>query len=96
MKKRSLIITAVVIGIILLLVVFYFFKPCTVSFDTKGGTIYKSIQIKKGSTISKPSDPVMEGYTFKGWYLNDEEYDFSKKITSDIMLTAKWEENSDK
>ena len=94
MMKKPLIIAAVVIGVVLLLVVFYFFKPCTVSFDTKGGTIYQSVQVRKGNKINKPNDPVMDGYTFKGWYLNDEEYDFSKEVNGDIMLTAKWEENS--
>ena len=32
-----------------------------------------------------------EGYKFLGWYLNDELYDFTTPITSDITLIAKWD-----
>lgn len=32
-----------------------------------------------------------EGYTFIGWYLGEELYDFTTAVTSDITLVAKWE-----
>ena len=37
-----------------------------------------------------------EGYEFKGWYeaKADTPYDFSKKVTKDITLYAKWEEEA--
>ena len=31
-----------------------------------------------------------EGYNFEGWYLNDKEFDFDTKITSNLTLTAKY------
>ena len=43
-----------------------------------------------GHKISRPEDPVLEGYTFFGWYLNEEEFDFEKEITQDIVLEARW------
>ena len=63
----------------------------TISFDTDGGSTIDSIVIKTGDTISKPDTPKKEGYTFKGWYIGEEEFDFSKPITEEITLKAKWE-----
>ena len=34
---------------------------------------------------------VREGYTFKGWFNGDEEFNFDTPITADITLTARWE-----
>lgn len=65
----------------------------TISFDTDGGSNIDSIVIKIGDTISKPDTPTKEGYTFKGWYIDEEEFDFSNPITEEITLKAKWEEN---
>jgi len=44
-------------------------------------------------TVTKPVDPVVDGYTFKGW-LNedDEEFDFDTPIKEDIILIADLEE----
>ena len=65
----------------------------TISFDTDGGSNIDSIVIKIGDTISKPDTPTKEGYTFKGWYIDEEEFDFSNPITEEITLKARWEEN---
>ena len=35
-----------------------------------------------------------EGHTFKGWLLNNAEYDFTVPVTEDIILVAKWEINT--
>ena len=51
----------------------------TVTFNSNGG-----------SKVSKPTNPTRSGYTFKGWYLSDSAYDFSKAVTKNITLTAKW------
>lgn len=64
-----------------------------VTFDSDGGTLINSIEVKKGKTISKPSDPTKEGYTFVGWYLDDEIFDFNISLKEDITLTAKWNIN---
>ncbi len=47
---------------------------------------------KKDGTVSLPTEePSREGYRFVGWYYNDEPFDFSTKVTSNITLVAKWE-----
>ena len=82
----SLIIVSVV------LLVMYWQKTFTVTFDTKGGTIYKAVEVRPNANVIKPLDPVMEGYTFDGWYIGttDTKFDFNSKIASDITITAKW------
>ena len=64
----------------------------TVTFDSNGGSKIRSKRVGENGNVIKPNNPTREGYTFLGWYYNDEEFDFNTKITSDITLTAKWEE----
>lgn len=45
------------------------------------------------SITTKPTDPVREGYTFKGWMLNGNPFDFNTLITKSITLAASWEIN---
>ena len=63
----------------------------TVTFDSEGGSEIRSKKVGENGSVIEPSAPTKEGYTFLGWYLNDEKFDFNTKITSDITLTAKWE-----
>lgn len=46
-----------------------------------------------GDEVIELLDPTKTGYTFKGWYLDDEVTKITElsNITSDITLTAKWE-----
>lgn len=62
----------------------------TITFNSDGGTAINNKKVKENGSVIKPADPVKEGYTFDGWYLNDEKFDFNTKITSNITLTAKW------
>lgn len=41
--------------------------------------------------LSRPEDPVREGYTFDGWYAGDAAFDFTAPITGHITLTAHWQ-----
>ncbi len=43
------------------------------------------------SKITKPADPVKEGYFFDCWTYNGEEFDFNTAITAPTVLQAKWE-----
>ena len=63
----------------------------TVTFNTDGGSSVSSQTIEEGKTATKPSDPKKDNYKFIGWYLNGASYDFSKSITGNITLNAKWE-----
>ena len=39
----------------------------------------------------KPTDPIMEGHEFQGWYTSDgKEYDFEQIVTKSDILYAKW------
>ncbi len=47
--------------------------------------------VTKGEKVTKPTDPVKDGYIFDGWYIDDEKWVFSGyTITSDITLTARF------
>lgn len=95
MKKSWI---AVLIAFIALVLVFIFANTRSnnveVSFDSLGGTKVETIKVKKNSTITKPENPSKEGYTFISWMLDGEEFDFNTKITKNIKLTAKWEEDT--
>ena len=51
----------------------------------------QKVQVEDGKTIAQPADPVKEGYKFIGWYVGDEKYDFSKPVTSDLTIEARFE-----
>lgn len=69
---------------------------CTVTFDTgDGGSAVESQTVNINACATKPEDPTREGYTFKGWLLNGEAYDFGTPVTGTITLTASWEKNAD-
>lgn len=63
---------------------------CMVTFMNLG-TSFKTEVIESGKKVAEPTSPTRNGYMFSGWYDNNSKFDFSKPITSDIILTAKWE-----
>lgn len=68
-----------------------------VKFDTQGGSSVNGQTPASGSTVTKPTDPTREGYTFAGWYTDEactKAYDFSVAVTADITLYAKWIKNA--
>lgn len=58
--------------------------------DGESSNILKVEYLKK---VEKPDDPKKVGYTFKGWFNREEEFNFETPITENIKLTAKWETN---
>ena len=65
----------------------------TVTFDTNGGSKVNSQTIPYGKTAKTPAIPAKTGYTFAGWYLEGEKFNFSTPVTKDMTLTAKWTAN---
>lgn len=97
-KKKFIALGSVLAVLVIVLVIILTLpsKSYKVSFDTNGGNEIKEITVKKDETIELPKDPVKEGYLFKGWLLDDKEFDKDTKITEDIKLTAKWVEEDKK
>ena len=66
----------------------------TVSFDLNGqtGTAPAAQTVYEGDPATKPADPTAKGYTFIGWYdANGNAFDFTKPVTANTTLYAKWE-----
>lgn len=60
----------------------------------------RSSKIRKGSTVSKPSDPKRKDYDFKGWYYSEDnsdsdKFDFDDTIDEDLTLYAHWKLDED-
>ena len=62
----------------------------TVTFNSDGGSAVDAQTIDEGESAIKPTDPTKVGYTFGGWTLNGNAYDFATPVTSDIELVAVW------
>ena len=65
----------------------------TVIFDSNEGTIVESIIEDYDVVINKPINPTRDGYSFDGWYMDNEfamPYTFSRMPAEDITLYAKW------
>ena len=64
----------------------------TVTFDAANGTQATDSSVAWGKAVAKPANPVWEGRSFLGWYVqgSDEKYDFSAPVISDITLEAHW------
>ncbi|MBI0145346.1 MULTISPECIES: RCC1 domain-containing protein [Bifidobacterium] len=65
----------------------------TVRFDTGGGSPEPTDQnfTTPYGRVKRPSpDPTLEGYLFDGWFIGEIAYDFSKPVTQNLTLTAKW------
>ena len=74
----------------------YIKVPFTVTFNSDGGSQVEPQIVQSGSLVSKPDDPVKDGFTFIGWYYIYEEnnfaFNFDEMIVNwDITLTAVWE-----
>ena len=66
----------------------------TVSFDSNGGSDVDSQQVEYKDTASQPDNPTLDGYTFQGWTLDGDPYDFNTPVTSSITLKALWSKNT--
>ena len=97
MDKKKILITVVsIIAVILAIVIAFIVNKdkkiitYNVSFETDGGTIVNMQTINEGDKVTKPVDPLKEGYIFVEWTYQGVTYDFSLEVTSDLVLKAKW------
>ena len=66
-----------------------------VTFNSNGGSRVNAIKdVEYDSLISKPRNPSLEGYNFKGWFKDKDlnyAWDFANdRVTGDITLYARW------
>lgn len=72
-------------------------KDYEVSFVTEHGKTPTSQNVKYNGTATNPGELTAEGYTFDDWYTDDTystKFDFTKPITGDTKVYAKWEKNT--
>ncbi|MBQ8526688.1 MAG: InlB B-repeat-containing protein [Clostridia bacterium] len=70
----------------------------TVKFEANGGTTVANKTVTRNSKVSEPAAPEKEGYTFMGWFRDEEltsAYDFESKVTKNFTIYAKWEKVDD-
>lgn len=91
-KNISIILCLSILGLLIFVIysMFFNFVSYDVTFNTDGGTDVFLQNISDNSYIEKPIDPLKEGYIFEGWYYNNQIFNFNDKVTSDMVLVAKW------
>ncbi|MEG1609117.1 MAG: leucine-rich repeat protein, partial [Clostridia bacterium] len=95
MKHKLFIVIAITILIITCCLSIFGCKPTmlTVQFKTLGADAIADVTIKKGDTLTLPTDPTIQYRDFLGWYTDEKltvAFDTQQKITSNITLYAKW------
>lgn len=64
----------------------------TVTFNTDGGSEIAPVEVLEGQKVSKPANPVKEGFKFIEWQLDGKPFTFDDAVTKDITLKATWME----
>jgi uncharacterized repeat protein (TIGR02543 family) len=66
----------------------------TVTFESNGGSYVEPQTVISGGKAAEPQGVSNTGYTFYGWYTDndafDDKWDFNSAVTKDITLHAKW------
>lgn len=72
-------------------------EDCTVTFDSNGGSDVDPQQVPYGQPASQPKDPTRKGYTFAGWYGDEDcetRWDFATPVRQNLTLYADWTANT--
>lgn len=65
-----------------------------ITFDPNNGEATWTERVREGEKVNKPADPIKANHTFIAWQFNGEDYNFNTSVMANMMLIAKWEENS--
>ncbi len=65
------------------------------TFVADGEEIYFGVYEANEEIGELPAGPEVEGYTFAGWYVNDEKIDSSYTLNADADIVAMWYKDSD-
>ena len=66
-------------------------KEYKVEFDANGGTGVEAQYVVKGGLVTAPQDPTRDGYTFLGWFYNEDKFSFETPVKGAMTLVAHWE-----
>jgi uncharacterized repeat protein (TIGR02543 family) len=69
----------------------------TITYQTNGGSQISNVTKKYNEKLSEPINPVRAGYTFEGWYSDDQltaKYSFTTMPAKNLILYAKWTANT--
>jgi len=64
-------------------------------FETNSSSFVPTEEITVGAKVTKPTDPTKSGYTFEGWYSDEDlttAWDFDTIPEANVTLYAKWSE----
>lgn len=71
-------------------------SECTVHFESNGGSSVDDQVVQYGEKITRPDDPIRDGFRFEGWYKDinkTEAWDFENDVVQGNMtLYAAWKE----
>src|SRR5690606_6314213 len=62
----------------------------TVTFDTVGAEAIAAVDILEGNKLTAPTAPTKDNFSFEGWTLDGELFDFDTPVTADFELKAKF------
>lgn len=65
----------------------------TVTIEPNNGARRTKVYVKRGAKLPVPVEPVREGYTFEGWFVDEQltrPWDADEAIAGDTTLYAKW------
>lgn len=64
----------------------------TVTFDLDGGepAIEDKVIVYNG-LVEEPAAPTKDGFSFLGWFVDGEEYDFDRPVKNDLTIQARWQ-----
>lgn len=104
-KNKTLVINSLIFIFCVIIIGLYNLKPNVetgeiaklqtyqVTFQTEDGTL-ASYDVEEGKQVTPPEEPTREGYIFRGWTANGEDFDFNSAITGNLVLEPKWEEQA--
>ena len=95
-RTLDMVIIAGIIVIIALIIFGVANNGYTITFDSRGGSDVAALtDMKYADLIPEPEPPTREGYTFAGWFSDENciyKWDFaSMQISESMTLYAQWE-----
>lgn len=64
-----------------------------ITYHSQGGSLVEPAYVLAGDTTVRPEDPTRQGYSFDGWYTNEEctiPFTFGNELNENVDLYAKW------